>query len=547
MDKKFFVALSLSVLTVWGLQYYWGSKTPASAPAQPGVASVSAQPVAGQPVKAPTTQELYRPLVLDVNFKEEAAEAESKVAIQTDLYKASFSNYGAVLTSIEFLKHPGKDGNPLKSVYRADVFNEKLKTDGCFLLALEKDSPFIYKLLYQQDKHVVADEKTQTKMADCVELAYQAETEFWTVSKIYTLYKDSYRIDLTTKFEPKTLDGALVNPIRARILFSAPSISEIQGDQAELFVYNEAKTCIDKVELNAAKDVFWYWATQKAMIGLQDKYFVHSLVNDPSKFAQRAYFKMFEDKRLDTVLEGPEIKSAQSYTTTFYMGPKVLNDLSIVDERLVDLFSFGWLSWLCKLLLTLLSFLVLYIKNYGLAIIALTVLLRLPFIPLSIYSRSKMEAYQKFQPTIQRIRQKFKHDIQMQNQELMKFHRDHNLSTATPLLGCLPLLIQMPILFALYKVLNSYLALYQAPFVGWLVDLSARDPYYVLPVVMGITMLWQQIMAPAVDEKQKVMMYFVSIVVTALFVNFPAGLVLYWTTNNLITIAEDYFRRAVLR
>lgn len=534
MDKKFFIALSLSVITVWGLQYYWGSKNPA--PEQPGVASVSSQPVAGQPVKAPSTQELYRPLVLDVKFKEgESAEVESKTVIETKLYKASFSNYGAVLSELEFLKYHGKTGDILKTVNAGKVLNDKMRTEGCFLLALENNSPYVYKFLERQDKD------------NCTEVTYQAETAFWIISKIYTLYKDSYRIDLTTKFEPKDLEAAQVNPIRARILFSTPNVAEIQGNQAELFVYNEAKSVIDKIDTSATKDVFWYWATQKSMIGAQDKYFVHSLVNDPSKFAQRAYFKLFDEKRVGAVLEGPEIRSAQSFTTTFYMGPKVLEDLAVVDDRLVDLFSFGWLSWLCKLLLTLLSFLVLYIKNYGLAIIALTLILRLPFVPLSIFSRSRMEEYQKYQPTIQRIRLKFKHDIHMQNQELMKFHRDHNLSTATPLLGCLPLLIQMPILFALYKVLSNYLDLYQAPFVGWIVDLSARDPYYILPVVMGVTMLWQQVMTPSADEKQKVMMYFVSIVVTALFVNFPAGLVLYWTTNNVITIAEDYFRRIVLR
>ena len=185
------------------------------------------------------------------------------------------------------------------------------------------------------------------------------------------------------------------------------------------------------------------------------------------------------------------------------------------------------------------------IGNYGWAIVVMTILLRLPFVPLSIFGRKKMEEYQRFQPTIQRIRQKYKHDLKMQNQELMKFHADHNLSTATPLLGCLPLLIQMPILFALYRVLGNYLDLYQAPFFGWIIDLSAKDPYYVIPVLMGLTMLWQQAITPSGDEKQKVMMYFVSIVMTVLFAGFPVGLVLYWTMNNILTLLEDYFRKYV--
>jgi YidC/Oxa1 family membrane protein insertase len=137
--------------------------------------------------------------------------------------------------------------------------------------------------------------------------------------------------------------------------------------------------------------------------------------------------------------------------------------------------------------------------------------------------------------------------MQMQHEEIMKYHNEHNLSTATPVLGCLPLLIQVPILFGLYRILWNYLDLYQAPFFGWLVDLSSKDPYYILPALMCITMVWQQMMAPSVDGKQKVMMLFFSIIITVLFISAPAGLVLYWFMNNIITIGEDYLRKLFLK
>jgi YidC/Oxa1 family membrane protein insertase len=550
-DKKFFLALILSVLTVWGLQRYFGANS--NVPQAPaGVGSVTAQPQIGQPVKVATTQDLYRPLNMDIKFKEEKLESEVLIDVQTKHYKASFSNYGAVLTNFEYNEHHGKNGFPIKTVYKKGALDEKLRAEGCFLLALEADTPFLYKFLYRQDKKVNSQLKEQDNVsdrtvADSIEVAYQAETAFWTITKIYTLYQNNYRIDFTTKFEPKIQAGIDVKPLRARILFAAPFVNEVPGNNLDFFVYNENKDCIDKIDPTTVKDLFWFWSTQKGMFGAEDKYFAHCLIDDPSKFVQRAYIKMFENQKQHPVLEGPELKAAQSYTMSFYMGPKVLDELSVVDSRLVDLLSFGWLSWLCKLLLKLLYFLFSFLGNYGWAIVVMTVLLRIPFAPLSIYGRKKMEEYQKYQPTIQRIRQKYKTDLQMQNQELMKFHKDHNLSTATPILGCLPMLIQMPILFALYKVLGSYLALYQAPFVGWIIDLSAKDPYYVLPVIMGLTMLWQQIITPSGDEKQKIMMYFVSVVITVLFANFPAGLVLYWATNNIITIAEDYLRRFALR
>lgn len=550
IDKKFFLALSLSLLTVLGLQYFFSGK----GEQKPESVEKVQQPVPGQPIKVAATQELFRPLNMDVKFEEKQDVAKLDLSqsgestevltdVQTPKYKAVFSNYGAVLTSFEFNDHKGKDGLPLKTISSDankccgnDVSVDQ-RSSGCFLLALEDNTPFKYQFLHKEDKTI--------DQHDVVEVAYQTETEFWTIQKIYSLYQDSYKVDLTVKFEPRKKE--VLTPLRARILVSSPCVTEIDPDTINVFVFNESKDAVNKIELNATQDLAWHWVTPNVMFGAEDKYFAHSMVNDSAKFVQRAYVKKIDARRVSAVFEGPELTEAKSFNLSFYIGPKVLESMSVVDNRLVDLLAFGWLSWLCKLLLKLLFWVFGLVGNYGWAIVIMTILIRLPFVPLSIFSRKKMEDYQRFQPTIQRIRQKYKHDLKMQNQELMKFHVDHNLSTATPLLGCLPLLIQMPILFALYRVLGNYLDLYQAPFFGWIIDLSAKDPYYVIPVLMGLTMLWQQAMTPSSDGKQKVMMYFVSIVMTVLFANFPVGLVLYWTMNNVITLMEDYFRKYVLR
>ena len=158
-----------------------------------------------------------------------------------------------------------------------------------------------------------------------------------------------------------------------------------------------------------------------------------------------------------------------------------------------------------------------------------------------------MERYKKYQPQINRIRQKYRGNVQEQQAELMRFHKEHNLSPAGQLVGCLPLLIDIPIMFALNRLLYSYIGLYQAPFFGWVVDLSSKDPYYVLSILMGISMLWQQHISPMSDSKQKVMMLFISVIVTFFFANFAAGLVLYWLTKNVMTVGETYLRKAVMR
>ncbi len=167
--------------------------------------------------------------------------------------------------------------------------------------------------------------------------------------------------------------------------------------------------------------------------------------------------------------------------------------------------------------------------------------------PFTILGRKKMEEYQRYQPQISRIRMKYKNDLRLQQEEIMKFHKDHNISPTAPLLGCLPFLIQLPILFALNKVLTGYLDLYQAPFFGWIKDLSSKDPYYVLVILMGLSMLWLQRMSPITDSKQKVINMFMPIIMTALFMNFSSGLVLYWLTNNVLMIGETYLRKLIFK
>ena len=399
------------------------------------------------------------------------------------------------------------------------------------MLAFEKESPYFYKHLYtkrEENKNVVA---------------FETEHNGWMVRKIYALHDDSYKIDVSLEFEPKSKD---VQPLNPRLTFVAPFVHELKDDKITAFMFSESSDSIEKKEVNQVKGFAWYWEEGKnPLFGAEDRYFAHTLIQDDGRFVQRAFYKKVNDKSLYPILEGPEITEKAKWTMSFYVGPKLYDHLSFVNNRLNEVLSFGWLTWFCKMMLKLLEYLYQYFHNFGLAIIALTVLLRLPFVPLSIFSRRKMEEYQKHQPFITRIRTKYKKDLKMQQQEIMRYHQDHNLSPATPMIGCLPLLLQLPILFSLYRVLGSYLDLYQAPFYGWLVDLSAKDPLYILPVLMGASMIWQQSLAPTADEKQKMIMWFMAIFMTVVFSGFAAGLVLYWFMNNMLTIAEDYLRKKV--
>ena len=237
------------------------------------------------------------------------------------------------------------------------------------------------------------------------------------------------------------------------------------------------------------------------------------------------------------------------------MGPKSVSLLKTYDTQLDRAVYFGKLDFLAKPCLWFMNFIYRYIPNYGVAIILLTIVSRGIFWPLAKKSYKSMGEMRRLQPLMQEIREKYKDDKTRMNQEMMGLYRTYKVN---PMGGCLPMLIQLPVFFALYKMLYSAIELRHAPFFGWINDLSAPDrlfhfgfsipfmhPPYGIPVltlVMGATMLIQQKMSPqAGDPTQAKMMMLMPLVFTFIFINFSSGLVLYWLVSNLFSIAQQYY------
>ena len=520
MDKKLLLALVLSIGTLWVWHYYNRSSQIAQQ-----FTSVPTDAKPGQAYKVPTVQDLARPINKEIDFLDKKITKKEEIKrFETDSCIISFSNFGAVLSQIDFKKYIGKNGTPLRTIHHKGFFERE---QSAFLLALDEKTPYFYDLVDTKD------------LDDRIEIVYQTQVNGWQIRKNYIFYKKFYKLDLTLEFEPKSKE---VSGIRPRLFFPSPFVGEITNDTINGFTVGldgKSANKISESELNQA------WIAP-SLFGVEDKYFVHSLVSDKQNFVQRTFFKL-EEKKIFPILEGPEIKEKSSWNLSFYIGPKTVDDMALVDERLEDLLSFGWLSWICKLLLKLLAWLYSFLQNFGLAIIALTILLKLPFTPLTILGRKKAEEFQKYQPQIKRINFKYKNNVKAKQEEIMRFYKEHNISPAAPVLGCLPFIIQMPILFALYRVLGGYLDLYQAPFFGWITDLSSKDPYYILPILMGASAFWQQKLNPIADKKQKVMFMFMPLIMTAIFLNMPSGLVLYWLMNNLLMIGEDSLRKAYFK
>jgi YidC/Oxa1 family membrane protein insertase len=244
-----------------------------------------------------------------------------------------------------------------------------------------------------------------------------------------------------------------------------------------------------------------------------------------------------------------------TYNYQLYMGPKSMQELKQVGNDLDKLIDFGWFDFIAKPCVWLMNVFYGVIPNYGVAIIILTILVKILLWPLGAKSYKSMSEMKKIQPLMKEIREKYKNDKKKMNQEVMGLYRTYKIN---PLGGCLPMVVQLPVFFALYRMLYEAIELRHAHFFLWIDDLSAPDrlfhfgfsipfmePPYGIPVltlVMGASMLLQQKMSPPMgDATQAKMMMFMPLVFTVIFINFSSGLVLYWLTNNILSIAQQYY------
>jgi YidC/Oxa1 family membrane protein insertase len=232
--------------------------------------------------------------------------------------------------------------------------------------------------------------------------------------------------------------------------------------------------------------------------------------------------------------------------TSYYLGPKEQQYLTLVGNNLIGALHYGWLNIIARPLVQVLKFFYSYVGNYGAAIILLTFVIKIIFWPLSHKSYKSMEKMKKIQPMMKQLKEKYKDDRQKMNQELMQLYKTYKVNPAG---GCLPMLLQIPVFIGLYEALMGAVELRHASFIThfpftdivWLADLSAKDPYYITPVIMGLSMFLQQKLSPtAGDPTQAKIMLIMPIFLTFIFLNFPSGLVVYFFTNNMLSIFQQW-------
>ena len=368
--------------------------------------------------------------------------------------------------------------------------------------------------------------------------------------KIYkkiTLGKN-YEINVEKTIENNTGKSLKINPqIKFESLFEKEGLFNSYKQKFDIFVgYKNS----EDFHIEDNKDVEKFLKQQQKIdwASINYAYFTFAFVNKKDKlFLNKDTSLSLKENRVNLILNYAKNKivipnnKKETFKFTVYAGPKDISKMEMLGCGLEKTVNFGWSSFLAKPLLFALKFLYKFIGNYGIAIILLTFLIKLLLLPLSTASFKSMNKMKLLTPKLNELKEKYKNDKDALNRETMKLYQQEGVN---PLGGCLPMPIQFPIYIALYYMIKNSVVLYNAPFLPvWLTDLSAKDPYFIIPVSLGVLMFLQQKMMPQqTDNKQaKIMMYTMPVIFTWISLYLPSGLTLYWFVNTLLGVAQQIY------
>jgi YidC/Oxa1 family membrane protein insertase len=402
--------------------------------------------------------------------------------------------------------------------------------------------------------HISDDSLTLESGASPRELIFRATTsEGLLLQQTFRMDPDHYAIEHGFMIS-NPLEKAVEGTLKAQIANLPPkeSTSYYSFIGASLLLnnkYEEIASTDLKNEKNLSGLIAW--------MSYNEDYFMTAFVPEAesqSNFLARTLGSGVLEQTWSASL--PPIPSGSQFSTrsTLYLGPRDLEILKTIGRKLDLAIDFGWTDIIAKPLLYLLKFFHQYTGNYGLAIILLTILIKILFWPLTHKSYKSMKEMQKIQPLMAKIREKYKDNREMMNKEMMSLYKTYKVN---PMGGCLPMVIQIPVFFALFRILGNSIELRHAPFVLWINDLSAPDRLFHLPfaiplmtppsgipvltLLMGASMFIQQKMTPTPgDPTQAKLMLLMPVIFTFMFINFPSGLVLYWLVNNVLSIGQQY-------
>ena len=546
MDSKALLAIVLSVLLFLGWRYYLAPLAPQQFPvAQQQQQPATAPHAPGAP--APPSAALAPASTPEINL------AKQKTwSIGDKLYNMKIISQGARESSFELLK--------FKQTIQHDSPPIQLVREKAYL-------PLDVQLVSHKDLDLSALNFSSSAPPDdqipqgqaSLKVAFQAEVPGRIrLTKTFTVKPDSYAIDM--KVGVSNISGKnFSDRLGISFYFKPYTIGEKYNLSRLTYSLNGSNHDVAPKSFDkpgAIPDpINW--------VAWQDNYFIQAIV--PPAGAGRLIPSEINNTDPDNTLTRlvyltNDFDLAPGESKTFdleiYNGPKEIPALKLAGHDLVASIDYGWFSFLAKPLLVALRWFYSFTGNFGVAIILLTVAIKIVFAPLTHKSYTSMQKMKKVQPKIAQLREKFKDDREKLNQELMQVYKTYKVN---PMGGCLPMALQIPVFFALYRMLEETVELRHKPFMLWINDLTAPDRLHVgfsvnlpfignldgipiLTILMGLTMFFQQKMTPTGgDPMQEKIMLLMPVMFTFFFINFPAGLVLYWFVNNVLSIAQQYW------
>lgn len=558
MEKRAIVALVLSLLVLVFWEYYFGMMKPAAPPAQQQASpeKETAQTAQSQQPQPAPLIEALNPATVSEDRLKQMNQQFPHWTLDTPLYTTQILASGARFGSVR-LKHYRQELAPdsppmqlisaLRSGYLPGAVDLLHHPDfQLSTIPFSSDAPPEVKIEPGTGSHNVAF---------VGEIPGRLR-----VTKTLSLSADSYASDLEIRVKNLGIDK-ITDQLGLSFYFEPYTAGEESSYNQSILtsfekggLTNHAFKDLAKKDLQLKAPIDW--------IGYENNYFVQALIPLEEKGYQVVARVMDPNRQLIRVVyltDQFEVDSNQEVTfkVRLYLGPKEIEPLTKAEHNMVKAVDYGWFTFIAKPLLHVLNFFYRYTHNYGWAIIIVTILIKIIFWPLTQKSFESMQRMKKLQPRIAELRERFKDDKEKMNTELMALYKSYKVN---PLGGCLPMVLQIPVFFAFYRMLNGAVELRHQPFMLWINDLTAPDrlwigfdiPYLgpglpVLTLLMGATMFIQQKMTPSGgDPRQEQIMLLMPVVFTVMFINFPSGLVLYWLINNILSIAQQYMinRRA---
>jgi YidC/Oxa1 family membrane protein insertase len=537
-----FVIFSFSIMMLWDA---WQQKNQPVAPIQQSPA-----PQAEQGLQAAA------PAIGDQTANNVAAggaftlEQGQRIKVTTDLFAAEIDSTGGDLRRLTLNKHRAADTK-----------------DGNFVLMDDAKKPMVYVAQtgligagLPNHKSLFTSTATSYTLADGavsqqVRLSWQgaADGSDIKVDKIYTFHRGSYLIDVTYE-----ITNGSAAPVTSSVYYQIVHDSESNQGSAMMPTFTGGAYFTDadkftKINFSDMADENLSKTSKDGWIGLIQHYFASAWI--PNKDLTREFYtKQLSDNlfSVGVVTASPTIAAGATVEVgaKLFAGPQTEKDLTAAATGLEYAVDYGWLTVVAKPLFWVLSKIHAAVQNWGIAIILLTVLIKAAFYPLSAKSYRSMAQMRELAPRLQSMKEKFGDDKQKMQQAMMEMYRTEKIN---PMSGCLPILIQIPVFIALYWMILGTVELRNAPFFGWIQDLSVPDtlfgtlpwlnmPIGLLPILMGATMIIQTSLNPApTDPIQAKVMKVMPIVFSIFFFFFPAGLVLYWLVNNILSIAQQWY------